>query len=251
MTFHATAFSKSDAEFLRRNGIGLEISQYSNPNFLDDFDSKHPFITDLMEGIRSVSMHGTYYDIFYTSIDPLIVEITKQRFLQSIHAALFHGISSLTFHSVYRSKFDGHSPSWTDTYIKKSIEFWNDFETNIPDGMMVCIENEGDEDPEVFMQVIKGIDSPKVRACFDIGHAYIHSPAPLEKWVRVLGNSIGHVHIHDNDGKKDLHLPLGQGVIPILDIIHLIRECAGDVPFALECSAEASLDWLRNSKLLP
>jgi len=245
--FHATAFSQDDADFLRKNGIGLEIGQYANPAFLDDFDAKHPLITGLMQGMSGVSMHGAYYDIFYTSIDPLIVEVTKKRFLQSIRAASFHGIDCLTFHSVYRPQFDGHSEAWTDAFIKKSVGFWKDFEANIPDGMTVCIENVDDEDPEVFMEVIRGIGSPKIRACFDIGHANISSRVPLETWARVLGDSIAHVHIHDNDGKKDLHLPLGHGVIPLSDVVRSVLEYTGNVVFAMECSAGLSMDWIREN----
>ena len=247
MIFYGSSFSESDMKSSRENGLGLEIVQYAHPIFLDDFEAQHPIITRYIEGLCGVSMHGAYYDTAYTSIDPLIQEVSRKRFLQSIQAANFHGINKLVFHSVYKPQVDGFSLATLDSFSKRSIEFWQRFEEHIPDGMTIFIENIADECPEVFMKMIRGIGSPKIRACLDIGHAYASSAVPLDEWICVLGDSIGHVHIHDNDGKADQHLPLGRGKIPLADTINAIMKHAGkDVPFVLECDASISLEWLKN-----
>ena len=122
-------------------------------------------------------------------------------------------------------------------------------EKSIPDdSMTVFIENVEDEDPEVFVQIFKGIDSPKIRCCFDIGHAYFNGRSvSLNRWIDVLGKYIGHVHIHDNNGNHDEHLPLGQGAIPLAGAINKIFYTVGEeVPFVLECELEESVRWLRN-----
>ena len=221
---------------------------YSSPNELDSFDTLHPKVTKNMQGLKKFSMHGTFDGITYTTNDRLIVEVTKKRFLQNIHAASFHGVNRLVFHSPYRTFFR-FSEGLTKLFVNMSINFWKAIEKSVPDGMVVFIENVEDEDPQVMAEIINGIDSHKIKCCFDIGHAYIYSPVPLDTWVKVLGSKIGHVHINDNEGKNDSHMPLGKGKIPLLETINNINEFVGeDIPFVLECDALESIAWLRQNK---
>ena len=159
-----------------------------------------------MDGMTGVSMHGAYYDTFYTSKDSLIREVSEKRFRQSVEAAVFHSIKRVVFHSAYRKFYDGFSKTAINAFLKSSIEFWKQFEHNIPDGMTIYLENVEDENPELLAAMLEGINSKKIRCCLDIGHAFCSSSAPLDRWVNVLGDYIGHVHLHDNDGKSDRHL---------------------------------------------
>jgi len=246
MILYGTAFSENEAKFLKENGLGLEVFQYANPVFADGFDTNHPKITEYTTGISCLSMHGAYCDTFYTSIDPLIREVTKKRFLQSMQIASFHGINRVVFHSPYRKFLNGMSPAAIDTFVKSSIEFWKGMEEHIPPGMTIFLENVEDEDPEVLVQIFEQI--PKIRCCFDIGHAYFNGRnLSLNRWIDVLKNHIGHVHIHDNNGNYDDHLPLGQGSITLTGAINKILHTVGeDIPFVLECNIEESVKWLRD-----
>jgi len=55
------------------------------------------------------------------------------------------------------------------------------------------------EFPELFLNV-------------DVGHANLFGKKP-EQFVRTFHERIAHVHLHDNTGDSDLHLPMGCGVI--------------------------------------
>ena len=46
--------------------------------------------------------------------------------------------------------------------------------------------------------------------CFDTGHAHIAGLEPLTE-LKKIGNRLFMTHIHDNDGGKDDHLPVGEG----------------------------------------
>lgn len=48
---------------------------------------------------------------------------------------------------------------------------------------------------------------PRVDVLLDVGHARVAGHAPAE-FVTALGPRIGHVHVHWNDGRYDLHLPV-------------------------------------------
>jgi sugar phosphate isomerase/epimerase len=46
------------------------------------------------------------------------------------------------------------------------------------------------------------------------------SETSLADWLSALGTRVTHLHLHDNDGTADQHLPLGQGTI---DFAYLFR----------------------------
>jgi len=251
MNIYGIAHTDLAVEFLKNNKMGIEV--YSHPaNLLNpyDFEEYHKTISERINGIEGVSMHGVINDMAYTSGDSLIVEVVTKRFIQSVHAASLHNINHLIFHSSYRTYHAINKPL-VDWYVKTSIDFWKGFERNIPDGMTVLLENFEDEDPELIVEILQGIDSPKICCCFDVGHANVYSSVPLEKWIHVLGKFVRHVHINDNDGKRDSHLPLGKGSIPLLSVINSIFEHVGDeVSFTLECDMHSSLDWLKINKFV-
>lgn len=51
---------------------------------------------------------------------------------------------------------------------------------------------------------------PQLRACLDVGHLHTVE-GDLAAHVVALGERLAHVHLHDNCGERDEHLPLGRG----------------------------------------
>ena len=49
--------------------------------------------------------------------------------------------------------------------------------------------------------------------CFDIGHWFLFSEVPIDEWLDAMGPYLRHLHLHDNTGKSDAHLPVGEGKI--------------------------------------
>jgi len=58
----------------------------------------------------------------------------------------------------------------------------------------------------------------------DIGHAHIGGGMKgVERFVRSFGKRIAHVHISDNHGKSDEHLPLGKGNLDLKKTVKLLK----------------------------
>ena len=64
--------------------------------------------------------------------------------------------------------------------------------------------------PEDILRQIEILDSPWFTVCVDTGHtneAHFHgAPSPGEM-IRALGSHVTHLHLHDNNGTADLHIP--------------------------------------------
>ncbi|MDI9619719.1 MAG: sugar phosphate isomerase/epimerase [Candidatus Nezhaarchaeota archaeon] len=53
----------------------------------------------------------------------------------------------------------------------------------------------------------------RVRLTLDLGHSNTVSADEVKEFISALGNNIIHVHVHDNNGKIDEHLPVGSGTV--------------------------------------
>jgi sugar phosphate isomerase/epimerase len=78
------------------------------------------------------------------------------------------------------------------------------------------------------------MDSPCFRHCFDVGHWNLFKNVTMEEWFSVLGSYISHVHVHDNRGLCDDHLPIGEGNIDFDLYFKLMKQYAPDTVYTIE-----------------
>lgn len=77
-------------------------------------------------------------------------------------------------------------------------------------GVRIAAENV--RNTHMLENVLDLIDSAALGFCYDSGHDSIWSKVPY-KLLAKYGNRLFAVHLHDNMGLKDDHLPLGEGII--------------------------------------
>lgn len=77
-------------------------------------------------------------------------------------------------------------------------------------GVRLAVENV--RDTCALCALLDGIDSPMLGWCYDSGHDLLWSPAPYQLMNR-YGGRLFALHLHDNRGQADEHLPPGEGKI--------------------------------------
>ena len=60
--------------------VGLEISEFAYPKNLDQAEVLAARIKEQIAGLPLVSMHGPFFELVPASNDPLIRQVTRQRF---------------------------------------------------------------------------------------------------------------------------------------------------------------------------
>ncbi len=107
-------------------------------------------------------------------------------------------------------------------------------------GVAICIENTTSEmgDPSYLRTFVDETRLSGLRFNFDIGHAHL-SDFPegerLEKSFSPLGDLVSSVHLHDNHGEKDEHLPPYDGTINWPAAIKLLKTAPeANLPLVLE-----------------
>lgn len=95
-------------------------------------------------------------------------------------------------------------------------------------GVRLCLENMFPRfgmfyDPVHFEEIFQLF--PDLKMTLDVGHANIHDPRGKRTlaFIERLGDRIGHLHISDNMGKRDDHIPVGHGTAKFEKIVRALK----------------------------
>lgn len=103
-------------------------------------------------------------------------------------------------------------------------------------GVTVCLENLDDKSMTLneLQQLFEDID--ELWFTLDVGHAYMNrnNMDYIDQIINRLKQKIKHIHVHDNMGKDDLHLPIGVGKINWKQFFKSISRIGYDNTLTLE-----------------
>ncbi len=118
-------------------------------------------------------------------------------------------------------------------------------------GILVAVENMPDfpkifgKYPDEMQEMLGAVGSHNVGFTFDVGHA--NTVGLIDEFLDQLGDRISHVHIHDNMGEKDEHLPLGEGTVDWKSVMEKLSDYKGIFVTEMSSIEEGvkSLEFLR------
>lgn len=95
--------------------------------------------------------------------------------------------------------------------------------------------------PHEILEFVKTINDPHFKVCLDTGHCAVFGESPAAA-VRLIGKEhLAALHVHDNNGKGDLHWIPYTGVIDWTDFTHALDEIGFDGALSLETSVPAGI----------
>jgi sugar phosphate isomerase/epimerase len=119
-------------------------------------------------------------------------------------------------------------------------------------GLCLCLENmfprtQWLTNPEEFVDILAKF--PTVNLLLDIGHAHIEDAggAKCLRFIKMFSDRIGHLHMSDNFGKEDQHLPIGAGIIDFLSVVKGLKGIGYSDTVTLEVFSR-DRDYLKMSK---
>lgn len=229
----------------RQYGLGLEIAEYCTAwNMEDQFPETDARVQKIIEGIPNRVLHAPFNELFPCAIDPRARELAVYRYRQAIDLAKQYGAAKVIIHGGYNPWI--YYPTW---YVEQSILFWKEFLKEDP-GVQIVLENVLEPEPEMLLDIIRGVDDSRLRMCLDIGHVNAYSKIPVRDWLNTCAPDISHFHIHNNDGSWDTHSALDCGSIPMKELLAQAEILCRDATFTLELmEAEPSVRWLLEEEL--
>lgn len=237
---------QSRLPFFLENGWQPELAlQTSDLDCLgpDDISSLRTSLSTLQ---LKTCIHAPFFDLNPASNDKDIKEITSRRFRQTLDFAAELGSSRIIFHPGFDPWRYARTPG---AWLNNSLEFWPPLIKRAEHhGILLCLENIFDTEPAPLVDLLKSINSPHLRHCFDVGHWFLFSKTPLCDWFDLLGPFLSHLHLHDNRGRGDDHRPIGSGKIDFPDLFSQLKRIAFCETATLE--AQTDKDAERSLKAL-
>lgn len=244
--FYISTIDPNAADTAREYGLGLEIAEYCTAWNMDrEFPETDAAVREKLEGVSRRVLHGPFNELFPCAIDPKARELAAYRYRQAIDLAKGYGADKVVLHGGYNPRL--YYPCW---YTEQSILFWKEFFREDP-GVEIVLENVFEEEPAMLLDIVRGVDHPKLRMCLDVGHVNAYSEIPASEWLKVCAGEVRHFHLHNNDGSGDVHGGLDQGTIPMKELLAMAKELCPAATFTLELmDARPSAVWLTENGLL-
>ena len=216
--------------FLRDKFLPIVIKEGINPeisfnHFTLDHFRKDDFLKvadQLLEAKLTVSFHAPFMDLRPGAMDPEIRKVTAARLQQVFDLVPYFRPISVVCHASFDKRYYvSNERDW----LENSVETWKHFLAQASDmNTMIALENVYETDCQYLRLLLDALASPRACFCFDTGHFNVYSTEPLEEWMNCLGNRIGEIHIHDNNGVLDEHLPVGDGNFPFQAFFKMIHQ---------------------------
>ena len=118
------------------------------------------------------------------------------------------------------------------------------------DSLRGCIVPSVCADPKEFCALIDAVDSPYLAACLDVGHCAL-TGYDIPAFIRTLGKDrLKALHIHDNDGRDDLHLAPMTGVINWAVLCDCLKQIGFDGDLSFETFLQVRIAQRFDDELL-
>lgn len=194
------------------------------------------------------TIHAPFFDLNPGALDPLIRQVSVHRLVQSLDLAEALQARLIVVHpGVDDWRYPGLQSEWlalASESLRPLVTRASDIQCHL------ALENIYEGAPQTLCALVEAIDSPWFGHCFDIGHWRLFGKTSLDEWLAAIGNRLLHLHLHDNHGMADEHLPVGDGTIDFELFFSLLRHSSTVPSVTLEAHSpahlERSLRYLRN-----
>ena len=231
----------------KKYGLGLEIAEYCTAWNMDEkFDETDPSVREKIDGVGQKVLHGPFNELFPCAIDPMVRDIARYRYRQTIALAKAYGVRKIIIHGGYNPRL--YYPIW---YTEQSAVFWKEFIAEVPEDMTIVLENVMEEEIPMFLTILQQVEEKRLRMCLDVGHANAYSVSTPMEWLETCAPYISHFHVHNNDGTRDQHNALNDGKIPMKEFLLRAEELCPNASFTFELMKdEPSMAWLKENGLV-
>lgn len=191
---------------------------------------------------RRPTVHAPFFDLSPGAMEPRVRQVTRERLSQSLETAGKLGAQVMVVHPGYdRWRY----PHLADNWIAQAADFFPPLLALAERvDCRLALENIYEETPATLLSLVDRLASPWFGHCFDIGHWRLFGTTGQNDWLAAIAPRLLHLHLHDNLGQADDHLPVGEGTIDFAPLCRLLQTFAKPPTMTLEAH---SPDDLRRS----
>jgi sugar phosphate isomerase/epimerase len=230
-------FSHLDTRIDRIASLGVGIELYAENNLIEEITTAEMRrISDRLRERRiPCSVHAPFMDLSPGGFDNKVRSITREKLKRAVEMAQILDAKVVVCHPGYdKWRFGNNQTMWLDA----SVETWTAVLSEARGGPAIVLENVFEETPDTFIALFDNFKGEDLYFCLDTGHFNMFSVVPLDGWLIPLKSRLRELHLHDNHGNSDEHLPVGRGTFPFRELKPFLKE-RGNMIFTTEVHGEA------------
>lgn len=237
-----------------------------------EIQTEHPYTPSEMDRKRvnevrqladayglAIILHGPLFDTNLSSLKEGIRRASVKFVQECVELASRLNANSLVVHA---GSYPGDLPSnlmnKARDQLHRSLSELAKVAVN--SGVTIGVENKQESEdrelvlyPDEHLEIVKAFSDQGVKAVLDIGHAHTAN-CNLTDYASLLNGQIVELHLHDNNGVSDDHLPLGAGNIDFERFFEAVRNIGFAGPAILELKSrpdlESSVEFLHKNGIL-
>lgn len=240
----------------KENNFGLLEIVAENNHTIDK--ETLPKVKELISSYElDYTMHSPFSDINISSLNKAIRKESIKQVKYSIFAVNELGGKMLTFHPGRHASATYKSREKTKKILFDSLKEISDYNKDYE--VTISLENMPDtfittmRVSQEVLEVLSHENTFGIKHTMDVGHLKTNN-VDIDKYIHDLKNYLVHIHLHDNFGEFDNHLPLGEGNINLPKIFKVIEEIKYPGRIILEMTKAEDIlksrEFLRNGKYL-
>jgi sugar phosphate isomerase/epimerase len=216
-------------EFISREGYTPEVRMTETDYLMSltarDLDRVRRLLDT--KGYR-IFTHAPFFGLDVASIDAGISSYSLRCLGRAIEVTAGLGGELMVVHT-------GYLPQYSREGRRMWFRNWCDRMPRLVErarrhGVLIALENTWDDRPEVLDHLRDLLpDREQVKYCLDTGHMNVYSRLPVRRWWERLGGNVAALHLHDNDGLSDDHLPPGGGTFDFETMVSIL-DCVRPLP---------------------
>lgn len=212
---HDVMAVKKIRNFCQENNVTITSFHYYGPVFLNE-DSDQDFCRKQMK----------------QSID--LYHILKPQAMV-VHPGNFSLGRSREHKKAYNDALETYTAEEIHQLVVENLRYFGDIAQE--KGIKIAVENifggRFYSKIDDLVRLVNDVNHPNVGYCFDCGHGNIDKVDHAEV-IKTMGEKLFELHLHDNDGTKDSHLPIGFGTTDYLKIVKALNDIGYQNPATFE-----------------
>lgn len=232
--------------------LNLEVQHFVSAESIEnEFDERLEHAAGIISetGVRCL-LHAPFRQVNFFSNNASRRSRSMTALRRSFDAAAALGAQFVIVHSLYvpRRRNTAYGEHWREN----ARPFFRAVATEAAArGLKIAVENMLEPSPEGLLWLLGEMNGAGARVCFDAAHAALAGGAPAGAWVSGLGEALVHLHLSDNHGIHDDHLPLGVGGVTLPEALEAAADLPQEVTLGIECrmwpekNLSVSLEYLK------
>ena len=199
-----------------------------------------------------ITFHAPFMDLRPGALDDKIRQTSVDRIKQVFDIAPYFHPLKIVCHVSFDERYYVFGD---DLWLESSVKTWTELIALAKDvKTIIALENIYEKDPGILRRLFEVLSSDSICFCFDTGHFNVFSHEPLSVWLKAMGKYLGHLHLHDNFGQRDEHLPVGHGTFPFAELFDTLKKIKAKPTVTLEAhhpdNLSQSLENIKSMEVL-